>query len=488
MKLLELHDYIGDTANLFNLVAHQPWAQYLDSGVSRFFKEGQRIESEKREEGVDIIVCHPQSILLTYGNETEIYGPADYVDGDGRALLENSQTDPFEILKTMLSEYEIEPSIFEQHDLPFWGGAIGYFGYELARRFEELPEQTHDDIGLPDIAVGIYEVAIITCHKKRKSWYLDITGDNDLLKSFWLDLINNMEIKDPLISIEDSWQSVCDLNHSLSIDKYSKSFRKIKHYLTEGDCYQINLTNRFDVHVKGSAWSSYLKMRSISSAPFGAFMNFPFAQVLSNSPEQFVECIDGDVKTSPIKGSRPRDLEVLEYDMALAQELEKSEKDKAENVMIVDLLRNDLGRVCEVGSVNVPALFSVKTFANVHHLVSQVTGKLKAEYHSLDLLKACFPGGSITGAPKKRAMEIIDELEPCYRGVYCGSIAWVDFKGNLQSNIAIRTITATNGHAYFSAGGGIVIDSDEEEEYQELMNKAKVMLNVVGVTAKQSNH
>jgi len=210
-------------------------------------------------------------------------------------------------------------------------------------------------------------------------------------------------------------------------------------------------------------------------------MNFPFAQVLSNSPERFVECLDSVVKTSPIKGTRPRDLEVLERDLELAHELEQSGKDRAENVMIVDLLRNDLGRVCEIGSVQVPELFAVESFANVHHLVSHISGRLCDGVHAIDLLEACFPGGSITGAPKKRAMEIIDELEEYCRGIYCGAIGWIDFRGNMETNIAIRTITCADGRSYFSAGGGIIIDSEENAEYQELQDKAAIMIKTVGV-------
>ena len=205
------------------------------------------------------------------------------------------------------------------------------------------------------------------------------------------------------------------------------------------------------------------------------------AQILSNSPERFIECVAGEVKTSPIKGTRPRDLDVLEKDLELADELEQSSKDRAENVMIVDLLRNDLGRVCEIGSVQVPELFSVESFANVHHLVSHISGKLREEMHAIDLLEACFPGGSITGAPKKRAMEIIDELEDYCRGVYCGAIGWIDFRGNMETNIAIRTITCVDGRSYFSAGGGIVIDSKENAEFKELQDKAAIMIKTVGL-------
>ena len=477
MKIIQLHHYIQDTASLFNLAADDLWAQYLDSGFS--FGPNAAIE------GVDILVCHPQSILLTFGDETEVYGAPKSLGDRRRSLRETSTDNPFTLLKAVLAEYELDFSNCSEQqteEIPFWGGAIGYFGYELARCLEELPEHAQDDIGLPDMAIGIYEVAIVSCHKLRKSWLIDVTGKNRKLKELWLERINSLDYSEKtLIDISDAWQAVGAQNASYTRKAYSEKFTKIQDYLQAGDCYQINLTNRFDVPVSGSAWQSYLKMRSLSAAPYGAYMNFPFAQVLSNSPERFIECVEGEVKTSPIKGTRPRDLDILKKDLELAEELEKSSKDRAENVMIVDLLRNDLGRVCEIGSVQVPELFSVESFANVHHLVSHVSGKLRAEIHALDLLAACFPGGSITGAPKKRAMEIIDELEKCCRGIYCGAIGWIDFRGNMETNIAIRTITCADGRSYFSAGGGIVIDSEENAEFKELQDKAAIMIKTVGL-------
>jgi len=387
----------------------------------------------------------------------------------------------------VLCERVVDEEIYAEHKLPFWGGAIGYFGYELSKNLEVLPDHSEDELGLPDMAIGIYEVAIITCHEQRKSWLLDVSGQNRKLKEFWLDLINGIDNeREERIDISHAWQALGSLNRAFDRDGYHQSFERVKTYLQEGDCYQVNLTNRFDVAVQGNAWQSYLKMRSMSSAPFGAFMNFPFATVLSNSPEKFIECIEGNIQTKPIKGSRPRNLDVPAQDLKLIKELKRSKKDQAENVMIVDLLRNDLGKVSETGSVSVSELFKVETYANVHHLVSKVTGRLKLKFHVTDLLAACFPGGSITGAPKKRAMEVIDELEPYSRGVYCGAIGWIDFAGNMHTNIAIRTMTLTDGQVYFSAGGGIVIDSDEEEEYQEFINKAKIMFKTLGIKGEDS--
>jgi len=363
---------------------------------------------------------------------------------------------------------------------PLLGGAFGYLSYELGRYLEELPQQAKNDIEMPDMAMGIYEVVLITSHEQKASWIVDVTGENADLINKWLDVYNQY-IESIDQDLKQPWQATSELESNYSRLDYEKKFDAIKAYLKEGDAYQINLTKRFNINVEGDPFASYCRMRKISPAPYGAYMNFPFAQVLSNSPEQFIEVDSKAVLTSPIKGTNPRDKEVLERDLVLAQSLADSKKDRAENLMIVDLMRNDLGRVCEVGSVIVPKLFGIESYANVHHMVSHIRGRLLADKNAIDLLIACFPGGSITGAPKKRAMEIIDELEPTARGVYCGAIGWIGFGGNMQTNIAIRTITHIDGVAYFSAGGGIVMDSEVESEYQELKDKANVMAQIVGV-------
>jgi len=478
MHAHKLESYIKDSARLFEYVADKHWAQFLDSG--------QLIGDEKQLTGkVDTLVFSPQSTLITKGETTLVQvGESDDVA--------QSNESPFHLVAKAIQPYKEKANADEtlKHKMkaPFYGGAIGYFGYELGKRVEDLPSVALDDLALPDMAIGIYEVAIVTCHDKRETWLIDATGKNHGLRDQWLAIVKQYwQIKDTDGSnnVDQTkampWKAISELQENISKEEYKEKFDRVKHYLYEGDAYQINLTKRFSVKVEGNAWASYIRMRQLSPAPFGAYMNFPFATILSNSPEQFVECYDSAVKTSPIKGTRPRDKEVLENDLALAQELENSIKDRAENVMIVDLLRNDLGKICEIGSIEVPQLFTIESFANVHHLVSQITGKLMPESDALGLLEASFPGGSITGAPKKRAMEIIDELEPHCRGVYCGAIGWIGFAGNMQTNIAIRTITYKEGVAYFSAGGGLVVDSDCDEEYQEIMDKAAVMLSIVGV-------
>lgn len=478
MQAKKLKRYIKDSAKLFEAIANREWAQFLDSGQLAS-------DTPKLAGKIDTLVFSPHSTLVTKGGLTTIK------NNQGR--VEQSNESPFHLVAKAIAPYQKYVDAQKKSRLrfkaPFYGGAIGYFGYELSKRVEMLPNVAVDDLALPDMAIGIYEVAIVTCHDRRETWLIDATGENYQLTEQWLGFVNeyyDSEDQGLLFDSEkkavlESWRAVSSLEENISKHEYLEKFSQVKQYLHDGDAYQINLTKRFNVKVEGCAWQSYLKMRQLSPAPFGAFMHFPFATILSNSPEQFIECYENIVKTSPIKGTRPRDKTVLERDLALAQELENSVKDRAENVMIVDLLRNDLGKICEIGSVKVPELFNVESFANVHHLVSQITGSLKPENDALDLLEASFPGGSITGAPKKRAMEIIDELEPHCRGVYCGAIGWVGFAGNMQTNIAIRTITYKDGNAYFSAGGGIVVDSNCEDEYQELMDKAEVMLKIVGI-------
>ena len=257
--------------------------------------------------------------------------------------------------------------------------------------------------------------------------------------------------------------------------RYAAAIGRIKHYLKEGDCYQINLAQRFSAPCQGDPWQAYLKLRKLNAAPFSAYLNMPGVQILSSSPERFLKVSGRLVETKPIKGTRPRKKNAAK-DFEQVRQLQNSKKDRAENVMIVDLLRNDISKTCQKGSVQVPELFAIESYATVHHLVSTVTGVLDAGRHALDLLKSCFPGGSITGAPKVRAMQVIEELESHRRGVYCGAIGYIGFDGNMDTNIAIRTLVHSSGTIRFWAGGGIVNDSVMADEYQETFDKAAAML------------
>lgn len=272
--------------------------------------------------------------------------------------------------------------------------------------------------------------------------------------------------------LTSDWQS------NLSQQEYTDRFDAIQRYLRAGDCYQINLTQRFQAEYLGDEWQAYCQLSQMNQAPFSAFMRLPQAAILSLSPERFLALNQQQVETKPIKGTRPRFIDPI-ADQASIKELLQSPKDRAENLMIVDLLRNDIGRVCKPGTVRVPKLFDVESFKAVHHMVSTVTGTLADEYSATELLQACFPGGSITGAPKIRAMQIIEELEPHRRSAYCGSMFYLSRHGRMDSSITIRTLIAWQHQLYVWAGGGIVADSDAKAEYQETFDKLAKILPVL---------
>jgi para-aminobenzoate synthetase component 1 len=361
-------------------------------------------------------------------------------------------------------------------DLPFCGGAIGYFGYDLARRIERLPARARDGERIPDMAIGIYDWAVIVDHAERRSWLVgqgrdadtDIKWD-DLRRLFSASREERarapLRIAPPVVS-------------NLTRAAYARAFGRIKRYIEDGDCYQVNLAQRFSARATGDPWPAYQALRVINPAPFAAYLSTPYAHILCASPERFLKVRNGRVETKPIKGTRPR-AGHARLDAELAERLRTSPKDRAENVMIVDLLRNDLSKNCRPGSVRVPKLFDVESFATVHHLVSTVTGELAPGRDAIDLLRGAFPGGSITGAPKLRAMEIIEELEPDRRGVYCGAIGYIGYDGAMDLNIAIRTMVLSRGEIRFWAGGGIVADSTLEDEYQETFDKAAAMLKLL---------
>ena len=267
----------------------------------------------------------------------------------------------------------------------------------------------------------------------------------------------------------------------LSAAQYRQAIEKIQAYIRAGDCYQVNFAQRFQAPWQGDPWRAYLALRDACPTPFAGYLRLDRGALLSLSPERFIRVSRGQVETRPIKGTRPRGRN-SEEDRALAEELLDSRKDRAENLMIVDLLRNDLGRSCRIGSVRVPELFALESYPNVHHLVSAVTGELAPGLDAFDLLAGSFPGGSITGAPKIRAMQIIDELEPTRRSIYCGSLLYIDSRGEMDSSICIRTLLLQDGQASCWGGGGIVMDSEWQAEYEESKTKVRVLLQTLEAT------
>lgn len=443
--------YPEDSAELFDKLRDRHWPVILDSantiGINGRY---------------DILAADPFITIETTGTNTVI---------TKKDSKETSTADPFEILANLLSTMQQA-----QTSLPFSGGAIGYFAYDLGRRIETLPEQALDAENMPDMAVGIYDWAVITDHQLKRCWLASF-GLNSETQTIWSDLLATIETaaSDKI----SAFKVKGELKSNLNEHQYRQAFDKIKHYITEGDCYQVNLAKRFEIEAEGDAWQAYRRLRTQNAAPFSAFFNPGNISVMSSSPERLLQVHQDQVETKPIKGTRPRDLNNSQNDKALADALQTSLKDRAENLMIVDLLRNDLGKVCEPGSIKVPKPFALESFATVHHLVSTITGKLAENQTAVALLRACFPGGSITGAPKLRAMEIIEELEPNRRGVYCGSVGYIGFDGNMDTNITIRTLVYSNNLLRFWAGGGIVADSEVESEHQEVHDKAAAMFRLV---------
>ncbi|MBK8817434.1 MAG: aminodeoxychorismate synthase component I [Methylococcaceae bacterium] len=448
-QLISTLPYFPDSAALFSVITDQPWAVFLDSG----FPHG-------KQGRYDIIAAEPVVTLVTRSEITQI---------NRNGSIIHSSEDPFDLVKA-----ELVANPFEGFaGLPFNGGAIGYFSYDLARRLEKLPALAEDAEHIPEMAIGIYNWAVVVDHHQRRSFLVGHGCDD-----YHWQLLKGMFSQLPTESSSAPFIVTSEIKANMDKAGYAHAFQRIKHYLKEGDCYQVNLTQRFVADCTGSPWTAYQQLREMNSAPFSAYLNFPEIQILSSSPERFLKLVNGQVETKPIKGTRPRRAYPAS-DWHQIDELRNSLKDRAENLMIVDLLRNDLSKTCQKGSVKVPALFAVESYETVHHLVSTVSGVLAGGRHALDLLKSCFPGGSITGAPKIRAMEIIEELEPNRRGIYCGAIGYMGFDGNMDSNIAIRTLVHSNGTIRFWAGGGIVNDSDLEEEYQECFDKAAALLNLL---------
>jgi para-aminobenzoate synthetase component 1 len=379
---------------------------------------------------------------------------------------------------------------------------VGYFSYDLCHFVERLPSTAIDDLKLPEFYFALYDIILAFDHLEGKS-YLIATGFPELeegqrlrrarmrleeMKN-WISSSHSVianEVKQsrgrdcfvPTAPRNDRENKEILLKSNFTPEEYIKAVNKVREYIAAGDVFQVNLSQRFEADLDISSYELYKRLRIVNPAPFASYLNFPGVTIVSASPERFLK-VQGDlVETRPIKGTRPRGRDTVE-DQHLAQELSHSIKDRAENVMIVDLERNDLGRVCRYGTVKVTELAILETFPTVFHLTSTIVGRLRRDKSNIDLLKATFPGGSITGAPKVRAMEIIDELEPTRRGIYTGSLGYLSFNGDLDISIVIRTFLIKEGRAYFQVGGGIIYDSDPAAEYMETLDKAKALIQAL---------
>lgn len=453
--------------DLFTPLSNTPWSIWLDSG-----------QSQHIDVCFDILVWHPNVTLCTYGDKTTI------CDVKTKHTY-TSEEDPLSLVEKVQQQVLL-PLEVSQQMLPFLGGALGYFSYDLGRRFEKLPAQAEQDITLPEMAVGIYSQAIIFDHKHQQFYLVCPPENRSEITCFLQTLLKKAKnkatnAKQTQFTLLSDWQS--------NMDKasYTEKFGQVQNYLLSGDCYQINLAQRFKAQYQGNEFEAYCALRAKNKAPFSAFIQLDNASILSVSPERFLQKKQNKVQSKPIKGTMPRSTNKTE-DQNNADILANSTKDRAENLMIVDLLRNDISKVCKPGTVVVPKLFDIESFPAVHHLVSTVEGEIAEHNSASDLLRGAFPGGSITGAPKIRAMQIIEQLEPHRRSVYCGSIGYISSCGTMDTNITIRTLiceksqkntSTTPNHIYCWAGGGLVADSIAASEYQETFDKVNCILPVL---------
>ncbi|MPZ99582.1 MAG: aminodeoxychorismate synthase component I [Dehalococcoidia bacterium] len=416
-----------------------------------------------------IVGSDPRWRLTAYGEDVFLEGAAGLQRCSSGALT----------TLTRLVEAEDAPSHAAAPDgLPFLGGAVGYLGFELAREVERLPATTLDDVGVPSLAMAWYDAALVWDGEAEAGW---LVGRRDAVHALRRRLEDGAT---PDTEATRARHITAPLHANMTHARYIEAVERARAYIRAGDIYQVNLAQRFSALVAEPGIDVYQRLRRVSPAPFAAYLDIeaPLGrlEVLSSSPERFLLADGGHLETRPIKGTRPRSADA-EDDRRLAAELLGSTKDHAEHVMIVDLERNDLGRVAATGTVRVPQLAELESFAQVHHLTSTVTAERRPGVGLEALLRATFPGGSITGAPKVRALEIIDELEPTARGVYTGSLGYISAHGRIDLNIAIRTLTLSDGVAHMHVGGAIVYDSEPEAEYEETLHKARGMARALGV-------
>lgn len=405
-----------------------------------------------------ILAARPWKTLTCRGGEARVEQ-----DGAERSFA----ADPFEALRLEL------PREAEAGELPFSGGAIGYVAYDAARQLERLPALLPDD-GAPDARFAFYKGAVVFDHQTGHARAV-CRGEA------WDEVVEELvaALQSRAAPQGEPFRLAHPIRNDVTRGEFIESVNRIRELIRDGEVYQVNLSQRFDGACSGSAAELFARLARASPAPYAAYLDFGDEQIVSSSPERFLFCRDGFAQTRPIKGTRPRGQSEVET-LAYEAQLRESEKERAELLMIVDLERNDLGRVCRPGSVDVDGLFGLERYATVIHQTATVSGRLEEGLDGLDCARALFPGGSITGAPKIRAMEIIERLERSRRGIYTGAIGYVDASGAIDLSIAIRTLRVAGGNVSFRVGGGIVWDSDPESEYEETLVKAKAMFQAIG--------
>jgi len=437
------------------------------------------LERASGSHGLSLVTADPLAVLRTSQGRTTV------TEREGGAT--SSFSDPFEALESLLERFRMPPS---GGIAAFAGGIIGYLGYECGDFLERLPSPVPDDIGVPDAWFGIYDGAIVWDHRTGSVSAMVSTLPGGGAEAARRRLASLVSMAEDMSSAPDerpderpagprisaSVPGAC--RTSLSREAFEAAVDKVRGLIRAGDLFQANLTRRISVPTSLTGPEIHRRLVAESPAPQGAFLDCGEVQIASISPELFLSLRGNAIRTEPIKGTRPRGRDP-DDDHRLACELAESGKDRAENVMIVDLLRNDLSRVCLPGSIAVPRLAEMESHPTVHHLVSTVVGELAPGLGVVDLLRASFPGGSITGAPKIRAMEVLRGLEPVRRGVYTGAMGIIGFQGDMEFSVAIRTAVIRDGWAHYGTGGGITLQSDPSAEWEETIDKAAAFLRAL---------
>lgn len=417
------------------------------------------LDSSKEDEKLSkysFIGLNPYMTFSSFQND-------GYIDG---VKVEGT---PFKILEELLTRNKV----VEKTNIPLIGGSMGYISYDTGRIIEKISDSSDEDFKIPHMKFVFYRNIIIFDLMENKQYISYFAGEEKTVEVI-IEKIDQIEVKKEEFSYNQEDKFISNFTK----EAYKKSITRLKEYIRSGDVYIANMTQRFYCHNEEDSFTIYKKLREINKAPFSAYLNFDDFQIISSSPERFIQIKDRIAHTRPIKGTRPRG-NTIDEDEKNKLELINSEKDKSELLMIVDLERNDFSKVCKPGTVKVKELFALEEYATVFHLVSTIEGELQDDVSAVKVMKECFPGGSITGAPKIRAMEIIEELEGLKRNIYTGAIGYFDFRGNSDFNIAIRTILKKDNKAYFGVGGGITYESIEEDEYLETLDKAKALMKVL---------
>lgn len=456
-----------------------PYSVYLKlkEGNYSFLLESGRVDGKLG--CYSFIGSNPLLAVRSKGFTTQLF----YQDGK-KEIVEGQ---PLEILKKVMSQY---PGVTNPNLPLFQGGAVGYLSYDMGRFFEALPEKSQDDLAIPELYFMIVDTLVIFNSMEGKIQLVaNVKVDEDVEQAYQEGMakISQLEAKlgtelqwEPFVLSENPVLADIPIHSNFTKEAFEKGVEKIVEYIKAGDVFQVNFSQRLSTPINFDPLRIYEVMRQVNPSPFGGFLEYGEMQIVSCSPERLIRLEKGKASTRPIAGTRPRG-KTQEEDLALEDELINNIKERAEHIMLVDLERNDLGRVCRYGSVHVDELMIIERYSHVMHIVSNVVGDLQEGKDCFDLTRACFPGGTITGAPKIRCMEIIEELEPVRRGPYTGSFGYYNFAGDTDLNIVIRTIVAKDGQAYAQAGAGIVYDSVPEREYYETIYKAEAMLKSIRI-------